>query len=156
MKSLIWKEWRENLKWVPLPTLVIIGPIFLFGLPPLMDAGFSFFVGLVMVVFGAALGFVQLFFESSGDKRSLLLHRPLSSSQIFLAKSIVGVGLYLLAMGIPFACILRLAATPGYMPQPFEWPMVLPWTADILTGLVFYFAGMLTAQREARWYGSRG
>jgi hypothetical protein len=27
--------------------------------------------------------------------------------------------------------------------------------ADALTGLVFYFAGMLAAQREARWYGSR-
>jgi hypothetical protein len=155
MKSLIWKEWRENLKWVPLPTLVIIGPIFLFGLPPLMDAGFSFFVGLVMVVFGAALGFLQVFFESSGDKRSLLLHRPLSSSRIFLGKSIVGVGLYLLAVGIPFAWTVRLAATPGHVPQPFEWPMVLPRVADALMGLVFYFAGMLTAQREARWYGSR-
>jgi hypothetical protein len=33
--------------------------------------------------------------------------------------------------------------------------MVLPWVADVLTGLVYYFAGMLTAQREARWYGSR-
>src|SRR5262249_52261958 len=33
--------------------------------------------------------------------------------------------------------------------------MVLPWLADALTGLVYYFAGMLAAQREARWYGSR-
>ena len=33
--------------------------------------------------------------------------------------------------------------------------MALPWLADVLTGLVYYFAGMLTAQREARWYGSR-
>jgi hypothetical protein len=33
--------------------------------------------------------------------------------------------------------------------------MTLPWLADILTGLVYYFAGMLAAQREARWYGSR-
>src|SRR5262249_40376607 len=36
-----------------------------------------------------------------------------------------------------------------------RWPMVLPLVADILTGVVCYFAGMLTAQREARWYGSR-
>ena len=34
--------------------------------------------------------------------------------------------------------------------------MSLPWLADILSGLVYYFAGMLMAQREARWYGSRG
>ncbi len=24
MKALIWKEWREHLKWVPLPGLVIL------------------------------------------------------------------------------------------------------------------------------------
>jgi hypothetical protein len=155
MKSLIWKEWRENLKWTPLPALVILGSFGLLGLPPLMDQGFLFFVGLVEIVFAAALGFVQIYFESSGDKRSLLLHRPMGSSHIFLAKTIVGVGLYLIAVGIPLACIVRLAATPGHIPQPFEWPMVLPWVADALMGLVFYFAGMLAAQREARWYGSR-
>src|SRR6202022_1592779 len=37
-----------------------------------------------------------------------------------------------------------------------HWRTSLPWLADILSGLVYYFAGMLTAQREARWYGSRG
>jgi hypothetical protein len=155
MKSLLWKEWRENVKWLPLPTLLILAPIGLFGLAPLMDEAFLFFVMLVAAVFGAALGFVQIYFESTGDKRALLLHRPLSSSHIFLGKTIVGVGLYLVAIGIPFVVVLRLAATPGHIPQPFEWPMVLPWLADALTGLVFYFAGMLMAQREGRWYGSR-
>jgi hypothetical protein len=33
--------------------------------------------------------------------------------------------------------------------------MALPWLADILTGLVYYFAGMLTAQMEGHWYGGR-
>jgi hypothetical protein len=155
MKSLIWKEWRENCKWTPLPTLLILGPIGVFGLPPLMDEAFLLFVCLVAIVFGAGLGFVQFFFESSGDKRSLLLHRPLSSSRIFFGKSMVGVGLYLVGMGIPITCIVRLAATPGHIPQPFEWPMVLPLVTDALTGLVFYFAGVLTAQRETRWFGSR-
>src|SRR5215472_14376012 len=155
MRSLLWKEWRENVKWVPLPTLVILGPTALFGAYELVDVGALFYVGLVAAVFGAALGFVQVFFESSGDKRSLLLHRPLTRSQIFLAKAIVGVGLYLLALGIPFAWSVALAATPGHLYQPFHWPMSLPWLADMLAGLVYYFAGMLTAQREARWYGSR-
>src|SRR5262249_29014301 len=89
------------------------------------------------------------------DKRSLLLHRPLGRTQIFLGKALAGVGLYLLAVGIAFGVIVGLAATPGHVDEPFCWPMVVPWLADILTGLVCYFAGMLTAQREARWYGSR-
>jgi hypothetical protein len=155
MNALLWKECRENLKWAAVPIVLILCPTGLFGAFELMDEFSLFFVSLIAAVFGAALGFLQVFFESSGDKRSLLLHRPLSPSQIFLGKALAGVGLYLLALGIPFATVVVLAAVPGHTHQPFGWPMVLPWLADSLTGLVYYFAGMLTAQREARWYGSR-
>lgn len=155
MKPLIWKEWRENLWWAALPALLILGPMGLFGAFPLLERGFLFYAALIAGLFGAGLGFLQVFFESHGDKRSILLHRPLSRSWIFLGKAIAGVGLYLVALGIPFACAVVLAATPGHVDEPFSWPMALPWLADLLTGLVYYFAGMLTAQREARWYGSR-
>jgi len=155
MRSLIWKEWLENLKWVALPALLILGPMALFGPAPIMDYGFLFFVSLFAALFGALLGFLQLYPESQGDKRSLLLHRPLSRSHIFFGKVIAGVGLYLLALGLPLACEVGLAAAPGFISQPFSWRMVLPWLADSLTGFVYYFAGMLMAQRPARWYGSR-
>src|SRR5438477_13128891 len=103
MKSLIWKELRENIKWLPLPGLVIL-VVFLIDKPgePILPATDAYFFCLTAVVFGAALGFVQMFSESHGDKRSLLLHRPLAPSRIFLAKTLDGVGLYLLALGIPF------------------------------------------------------
>jgi hypothetical protein len=155
MKSLIWKEFRENLKWVALPSLLILGAMAILGIPSLMDEGFLFYASIISGLFGAMLGFVQVFSESRGDKRSLLLHRPLTSTQIFLGKALVGGGLYLVAVGIPFLCAVGLAATPGHVPEPFGWRMALPWLADALAGLVCYFAGMLTAQREARWYGSR-
>jgi hypothetical protein len=155
MKALVWKECRENCKWAVLPTLVIGGLIAFLGPPSLMDGGSLFIVGLIAAGFGAVLGFLQVFSESRGDKRSLLLHRPLGRSQIFLGKAVAGVGLYLLALGVPFAWAVGLAATPGHIAEPFGWPMVLPWLADVLTGVVWYFAGMLAAQREARWYGSR-
>jgi hypothetical protein len=146
MRSLIWKEWRENFKWVPLPGLVIL-LVFLIDKPdePMPDLMDTYFFCLTAVGFGAALGFLQIFFESHGDKRSLLLHRPLSSSHIFLAKAVAGVGLYLLALGIPFACLESWYATPGNMAAPYHWRTGLPWLADILSGLVYYFAGMLTA-----------
>jgi hypothetical protein len=155
MKALMWKEWRENVKWVPLPTLVIGGLMAVLAPPSLMDNGSLMIFALVDGLFGVMLGFLQVSAEAQGDKRSLLLHRPLSRSHIFLAKASVGVGLYLLALGIPFAIEVGLAATPGHIAEPFRWPMTLPWLADVLTGLVYYFAGMLTAQREARWYASR-
>jgi hypothetical protein len=155
MKSLIWKEWHENFKWAVLPVVLLGGLLALLGPPSLMNYGALLILGLIAAVFGAVLGFLQVFPESHGDKRSLLLHRPLSPSRIFLAKAAVGVALYLLAMGIPFAGAVAWIATPGHVAGPFYWPMALPWLADILTGVVYYFAGMLTAQREARWYGSR-
>jgi hypothetical protein len=157
MKTLIWKELRENLKWAPLPGLAIL-LVFLIDKPdePMLDVTGAFFFCLIGVVFAAALGFVQVFFEGHGDNRSLLLHRPLSPSRIFLAKAIAGVGLYLLALGVPFVCLECWMATPGNMPAPYHWRTSLPWLADILSGLVYYFAGMLVAQRDVRWYGSRG
>ncbi len=156
MKALILKEWRENLKWVPLPGLVIL-LVFLIDKPdqPMPAATDAYYLCLTAVVFGAALGFLQIFFEAHGDKRSLLLHRPISRSRIFLAKALAGVGLYALALGIPFVFLETWLATPGRVPAPYHWRTSLPWLADILSGLVFYFAGMLTAQRAARWYGSR-
>jgi hypothetical protein len=157
MRALIWKELRENIKWVPLPGLVIL-LLFLIDQPdePMFDLTDSYFFCLIAVIFGAALGFVQIFFEAQGDKRSLLLHRPLSPSRIFLAKAIAGVSLYVLALGIPFACLESWLAAPGSMPAPYHWRTSLPWLADIVSGLVYYFAGMLTAQRSVRWFGSRG
>jgi hypothetical protein len=155
MKSLIWKEWRENFMWAALPGVLILGPMIFFGPPMLMEPKYLAFVSLVAGLFGTMLGFLQIFSEAAGDKRSLLLHRPLSPSRIFLGKVIAGMSLYLLALLVPTACAVALAATPGHVAAPFEWPMTLPWLADVLTGLVYYFAGMLTAQREARWYASR-
>ena len=102
----------------------------------------------------ALLGFVQVFFEATGDKRSLLLHRPLSPSRIFLAKALVGVGLYTLALGVPFAYLESWYATPGNLAVPFHWQTCLPWLADILSGFVYYFAGMLVAQRKCAGMGA--
>jgi hypothetical protein len=156
MRTLIWKEVHENLKWAALALVLVGGIVALQGPPALMH--YTFLLGLNLLSAGCAagLGFLQVFFESRGDQRALLLHRPVSRSRIFLAKAIAGLGLYLLAMGIPFACAVTWTAIPGHVAAPFTWSMALPWLADIFTGVVYYFAGMLTAQREARWYGSRG
>jgi len=156
MKVLIWKEFRENLKWAAVPILLFLLPLLLLGGPDEPPAGghlMGFHVAAAL--FGAGLGFVQVFFEARGDKRSLLLHRPISHSRIFLAKVLGGLGVYLVGVGVPFVVNTAWCATPGRVPAPFDWGLTLPWLADILTGIVYYFAGMLTASREARWYGSR-
>jgi hypothetical protein len=120
-----------------------------------MDETILFGHNFVATLFGALLGFLQVFFESKDDRRALLLHRPISRSRVFLGKVLAGMGLYMLALGIPFAYAVGLAAAPGHVAAPFRWPLALPLLADTLTGVVFYFAGMLTAQLDGRWYGSR-
>jgi hypothetical protein len=155
MRTLIWKEWRENLKWIAIPGILLLGPMGFFGVPMLLEEKYLAYVSLVAALSGAVLGFLQVFAEARGDKRSLLLHRPLSPSRIFLAKVFAGVSLYLVSVLTPSFCAVGLAASPGHVAAPFEWRMALPWLADLLTGLVYYFAGMIAAQREARWYGSQ-
>jgi hypothetical protein len=157
MKALLWKECHANLKWAVVPWLLIFVPVLLLGGPRTPPNGTDLAGShIVAVVFGAVLGFLQVFFESRGDQRALLLHRPISRSRIFLAKAVAGVGVYLLGMGLPLAVLALWCATPGHLTAPFSWRAVLPWLADLLTGVVYYFAGMLTGQREGRWYGSRG
>jgi hypothetical protein len=56
MKLLIWKEWRENVKWAALPTFLILGPMLLFGVPMLMDDTYLSYVSLVAGSFGALFG----------------------------------------------------------------------------------------------------
>jgi hypothetical protein len=155
MTPLIRKELRENVKWAVLPAILILSPVAAFGPFRLMEKEGLFYVALVAATFAAALGFLQVVFESRGDRRALLLHRPVSRTRLFLGKAVAGLALYLLALGVPTAVAVGLAATPGHVAQPFSWPMALPWLGDVLAGVVYYFAGMLTAQREARWYGSR-
>lgn len=157
MKSLVWKEFRENVKWAVVPPLVFVGQLWLYGVC-LCDNYFRF-VSFVAAVFGGALGILQTASESQGDRRSLLLHRPLSPSRIFLAKALTGGGLYLAAMGAPLALFVVQKVIPGHfvphLPLSMRGMLLLPWLADILTGLVYYFAGMLVGLRDGRWYGSR-
>src|SRR5215831_13447514 len=108
MKSLIWKEWRENFKWIALPSILMLSPMFFFGVPMLLDEKYLAYVSLVAGLSGALLGFLQVFAEARGDKRSLLMHRPLTPSQIFLCKAAAGVGLSLLALLVPTAAAVVL------------------------------------------------
>jgi hypothetical protein len=54
MRSLIWKEWRENVTWAAVPSLLILGPMF-FGVPMLMHSSYLGFVSLVAGLSGAFL-----------------------------------------------------------------------------------------------------
>src|SRR5262245_2770021 len=131
MKPLLWKECREHLKWAGPPALLIPLPMLLLGPPgePMFGSGGQVFFSLIAAVFGAALGFLQVYAEARGDQRALLLHRPLGRSRIFLSKAIAGVGLYLLALGAPFARVAAWMAMLGHLPGSSRWRAGLPGLA---------------------------
>jgi hypothetical protein len=72
-----------------------------------------------------------------------------------LGKAVAGILLYIAAVGLPLTCAMAWMAIPGHLPMPFDAHLVLPVIADVLCGLVYYFAGLLSGMRDARWYASR-
>jgi ABC-type transport system involved in multi-copper enzyme maturation permease subunit len=170
MKALIRKELRENFK-VTVLGLVFLSLMFLVAyknfawsiknqnftndIQPLMNPGFVSSLSFFCALFGGVLGWLQVWNERHRDLWAFLVHRPLTRTQIFLGKSVAGLSLYLLMPGLPLLACVLWVAVPGHVPAPFEWQMALPIAGAFLTGVVWYFAGMLTGLRQARWYASR-
>ena len=179
MKILIGKELRENLKVAALGLLVLVmlmamlwrsytmmmneaalGAVTLelnvHRLQPLESGMLQMGLAWLCALFGAALGWMQIHSERHGDLWAFLVHRPTTRTEIFLAKIIAGLGIYAVVTCLPLACFIAWGRMPGHIAAPFEWPRVLHVFAFVLGGVAFYFAGLLTSLRQARWYASRG
>jgi ABC-type transport system involved in multi-copper enzyme maturation permease subunit len=175
MKALIQKELRENLKLAVLG-LGILALILALNaqkystilknlggisesqqvyLPwqPLVSS--DILIGFFCAIFGAVLGWFQIHNESHRDLWAFLIHRPTTRTEIFLGKVIAGLMLYVLATGLPLIGFIAWALVPGHVAAPFQWAMLLPTAILVLSGILYYFAGMLTGLRQARWYASR-
>lgn len=166
MRAIIWKEIRENLKWAVLAMLalavVIAYNLYLMSRPYNWDMDrtivsgsllIAMFIGAVLA--GGALGLLQTLPERRRDQWAFLLHRPVQPTWLFLGKAIAGLTLYGAATLLPLLAAALWMATPGHVAAPFQWKMLLPGIARILAGVSFYFAGMISGVRDARWYGSR-
>jgi prepilin-type N-terminal cleavage/methylation domain-containing protein len=165
MRSLVCKEVRENVKAAALglaiyTLLLVLQYRNYVAFPrdmthPLADKTLLWNTVWFGGIFGAVLGWLQIHNERRPDLWAFLLHRPLTRTQIFLCKALAGLGLYALVVGLPLLVFTAWALWPGHVAAPFELTMLRPLAAYVLTGVVFYFAGMLTGLRQARWYGSR-
>ncbi len=161
MKTMIWKELRENAKWAILALVCLVLAEF-YALnsrdpwsPTLCSQIFLLVTSFGCAIVGAALGILQVLPELRRDQWSSLLHRPVSRSAIFAGKAVAGISLYLAATLIPFLAGAAYAAWPGRFASPFVPGMLIPGLSDICMGLVFYGAGLLICLHQGRWYGSR-
>ncbi len=158
-RALVWKELRE----ASIPgaiAFVIVGAVQMYGMSPAQqfaaldsDGGPSLFT---MASAGVALliGGAQLYRERRGDMAAFLVHRPVPRAMLFWSKSIAGVAWYLIAAGLPLVGSYTWRAVLGKSATPFVASMMLPDIADLLAGLVYYFAALIVAMRAARWYAS--
>ena len=178
MKTLIQKELRENFKLAVIGTIVLTllllaafrsytslltntdltfsGGAYRDRLQPLLSEAFLIPTGWFCAIFGAVIGFLQIHNERHRDLWAFLVHRPVTRTQIFLSKVTAGAALYSVAAGLPLLVFVLYARMPGHVAAPFEWAMALPACGFFLSGMAFYFAGMLVSLRQARWYASRG
>jgi ABC-type transport system involved in multi-copper enzyme maturation permease subunit len=177
MKALIQKELRENLKLAVLGLIIYSaflglnihtyshwmrfvaaggqGQREVAMMQPLVSSGFWGLSGIVCAAFGAILGWFQIHNERPRDLWAFLVHRPATRTQIFFGKILAGLVLYILVAGLPLTGYLIWALIPGHVAAPFEWAMLRPVAVFSISGIVYYFAGMLTGLRQARWYASR-
>lgn len=123
---------------------------------PLMKSDVLVWSAFACGVLGTLLGWLQIRAEKHPDLWAFLVHRPIERVSIFNAKVIAGLLLYLLAAGIPVIGFEIWCIVPGHVAAPFAWPMLLPLLVFALSGIAFYFGGLLTGIRKARWYGSQG
>jgi len=167
-KAILWKEFRENLKWAVLGMLFVSVGMFLFlqrllgqssngGELNWSDVSTRLFwaTPFLTAVVGLLLGLAQVVLENRGDKWSFLTHRPVRRTMLFWGKAVAGILLYVGAVGLPLSGAILWMSMPGHIPMPMDLHLVLPVVADILCGLVYYFAGLLTGMRDARWYATR-
>jgi hypothetical protein len=166
MKTLIWKELRENALWAAIVAGVLILGLAAFQIltavntiPP-STAGSTYTHYVAWLEMGApfaalALGLLQIVPELGRDHWAFLIHRPASPRAIFLGKAAAGLGLYLAATLIPLAVVSIWFSIPGNFAGPFDASLALPGIAAIVAGVPFYFAAVLVAFRPARWWGSR-
>ncbi|MCZ6652056.1 MAG: hypothetical protein O7D91_03400, partial [Planctomycetota bacterium] len=164
MRPMIWKELRENFKWAVLWMLgmglamayALSSPGYYWsGSESICSQSFLLITTIGCALGAGLLGFLQVIMEMRRDQWAFLVHRPVTRNSIFAGKVVAGMILYLAATGIPLLIAAWWASTPGRIAAPFDGRMMLPGFADILCGVVFYFAGMLTGLRQARWYASR-
>ncbi|SDT92187.1 hypothetical protein SAMN05444156_0764 [Verrucomicrobium sp. GAS474] len=169
MKTLFWKEWRENVRWACLGMALfgaalayvlheLISPLNPYDHPEYESLCAPLFLTVTMwggIVGGFLLGLLQTLPERAADRWAFLVHRPMTAGSIFAGKAAAGLALYLLATVPPFLAAVAWVAVPGNIRSPFVPATMTPGAIDLACGIAWYFAGMLVGLREVRWWGTR-
>ena len=164
MRPLLWKEIRENWKWAAILFVGVSVSFVVWALeelrPGRIDESLASddVLGILLIAapLGAfLLGLTQILPEIERDAWAFLIHRPVSATRIFLAKTIAGMGLYLAAILVPLFVLALVVAAGAPERRVFHPYMLWPGAAIVLASAGLHGAGMIVTLRRARWLGAR-
>ena len=162
MSALLWKEFRETVRWFPLCLLLVASLIWRFipgrndfNAASILSANLLTAVGAAAIISSVALAIAQFALNQKAASRGFLLHRSLTARQIFLAKIIVGGLLYVLAIFVPLSATAVYLEWIGPERLPTSWHQTVPAFSCSFFGFSFYFGTSMVICRPARWFGTR-
>jgi hypothetical protein len=146
MNQIIWKEFRENLKWAVLGLLIVT---FLISYQTLdsdfffESSGSLYYFALVSMGLSFGLGLLQIFHESAYDRWAFLRHRPSSARQIVCGKTIAGLSILLLIWTSELIFQMNLLRSMQTLGYPLYWYRLWPVSIAICVGIPAYFSGLM-------------
>src|ERR1700761_3455615 len=146
MKSMIWKELRENARWALLACFgLLVAEIYALSMGKRSLNGISLCSDTFLMVsafgccaVGAVLGALQILPELRRDQWASLLHRPIPREEILAGKMVAGLLLYAGAAGVSLLASVVYVVWPGSYPAPFVPGLAVPAVSDLFLGLAFY------------------
>ena len=156
MKSMIWKELRENALYGLLLLIASAATIVV-----LMNSEFTnrlnlhlfadelpFTFSVMGSITAVVLACLQTVPELWRDRWAFLIHRGMSGGAIFRAKTTAALVIYAIVIGLPLLIATLWAMWVGYRHYPFEWRMVLPSILSGVASFGFYFVVYHIVLRE--------
>ena len=160
MKALLIKEFRENLRWLPVGLLLFgfvawqVTPSQQNPFNP-VDSVVTELVALLGPFFPAALGFLQSAFDLRNGPRAYLQCRGVHPKDIVLAKIISGFTIYATSLIVPVAILALYLNAVGLTYYPVRPLQVLPGLLVGLAAFSFFPSAILVLARPASWWGTR-
>ncbi len=164
MTTIVWKELRENARWIPLGALPIIVILVLKWWSPelVFDAqeygsslSLSSLVALAASAIAVCLGVLQSWPDQRPAACALLLHRGITANAAFCGKLLAGLLLYAAAVYVPLLGMAAFLAVVGIEHRAASPSALLPAAVMGVCAFSCWPAALLVVQRDARLVGSR-
>jgi hypothetical protein len=158
MKTLIWKELREHVRWIPfclLPMLYVIYQSVSANVVFDESKQFPSAVAMVSSIFACLLGILQSWPDNRPAARALLLHRSVTAESAFSAKLVAAAIVYSTAILLPLLGLATWIAINSRQTIAAYAIDVLPAALAAIFCFVAWPSAFLVVHRKASFFGSR-